>query len=284
MQKEELDTLVGDEFDEIVDENLDGKSEDIDEDIIDDEIIDENSDDGEIIDENVEDNETIDETSDDGEIIDESSDDGEIVEDDIDGVEGFEDVLSNADEEENNEDEDVIAPPPADNKHKVVAQLDEVTKESEEKATQILDIMDEISANVDKNINSLKEILEFLTNHKNICEKLHTKFPHIKTFEKEFNEMNEMIKKIEEIIDRNEYTSEKIFTAMDIMQYQDIHRQKIERVINIMRALIKYMNKLFEGSVEDEKRVQSARHIHGDESAEVLSDEDIEALLDQFGV
>ncbi len=70
---------------------------------------------------------------------------------------------------------------------------------------------------------------------------------------------------------------------MDIMQYQDIHRQKIERVINIMRALIKYMNKLFEGNIDDEQRVQSARHIHGDENNEVLSDEDIEALLNQFG-
>jgi len=123
-----------------------------------------------------------------------------------------------------------------------------------------------------------------LNNHKNLCEKLHEKFPHIKIFEKELNLINEMIQKADEIVKRNETTSEKIFTVMDIMQYQDIHRQKIERVINIMRALIKYMNKLFEGSIEDEKRVQSAKHIHGDENSEVLSDDDIEALLDQFGV
>ena len=263
MNQEELDTLVGDEFDEIVeDENLDGKDEVIDEDIVEDE------------DEIIEDD------------LGDDSDAEEIVEDElVDEVEGFEDVLENAEDSSSSEDgDDPVVPPPADNKHKVVAQLDEVTKESEEKATQILDIMDEISSNVDKNVASLKEVLEFLDSHKKICEKLHEKFPHIKTFEKELNSISEAIEKIQEIIDRNEYTSEKIFTAMDIMQYQDIHRQKIERVINIMRALIKYMNKLFEGSVEDEKRVQSARHIHGDESSEVLSDEDIEALLDQFGV
>ena len=197
-------------------------------------------------------------------------------------MEGFEDVLAQAEESED-EKEEPIVPPPADNKHKVVAQLDEVTKESEEKATQILDIMDEISSNTEKNLESLKDVLEFLNRHKLICQKLNKKFPHIKTFEKELIEIEEMIKKIQQAIEINQETSDKIFMAMDIMQYQDIHRQKIERVINIMRALIKYMNKLFEGSIEDEKRVQSAKHIHGDEN-EVLSDEDIEALLDQFGV
>jgi len=208
MQQEELDNLIGDEFDEIIEEDLDGKSEEIDEDIIEDD-----------------------------EIIDESSDNDDIFDEDVDEVEGFEDVLQESESDKNGENEEII-PPPADNKNKVVAQLDEVTKESEEKATQILDIMDEISANVDTNVTSLKEILEFLNNHKNLCEKLHEKFPHIKIFEKELNLINEMIQKADEIVKRNETTSEKIFTVMDIMQYQDIHRQKIERVINIIKKLL----------------------------------------------
>ncbi len=237
MNQEELDALIGSEFDKIMEDETDGKSEEIDEEIVDNE--------------DVEKDETVEKTD---EMLEDFSDD-----------------------------EKEIIPPPADDKNKVVAQLDEVTKESEEKATQILDIMDEISSNVDENVNSLKEILEILNKHKNLCEKLHNKFPHIKTFETELKEIEKTIGKIENIIERNEITSEKIFTAMDIMQYQDIHRQKIERVINIMRALIKYMNKLFEGNIEDEQRVQSARHIYGDENNEVLSDEDIEALLNQFG-
>jgi len=239
MNQEELDTLIGDDFEDLDDSGIEDK-----------------------------------------EVVDEDITDG-VVEDDI-IDDSFADVLGE-ENEESEEDEEII-PPPADNKHKVVAQLDEVTKESEEKATQILDIMDEISNNVENNLNSLKEVLQFLQNHKNLCEKLHTNFPHIKTFEKELNTINDMIEKIKAAIETNEFTSEEIFRVMDIMQYQDIHRQKIERVINIMRALIKYMNKLFEGSIEDEKRVQSAKHIHGDESNEVLSEEDIEALLDQFGV
>jgi len=67
------------------------------------------------------------------------------------------------------------------------------------------------------------------------------------------------------------------------MQYQDIHRQKIERVINVMRSLSRYMNTLFEGKIDDEKRVSSAQHIIGDTHNDVASDEDIEALLEQFG-
>ena len=277
---EEIDNLL-DDLDEFEDEILDdSKSEEIDENIVDneDEVIEDEILDGSQEDEIIEDSEEIVEDSDG--LIEDSE---EVAEDDsVDLVDGFEDVLASSEEEEDKEEE--VYPPPADNKHKVVAQLDEVTKESEEKASQILDIMDEISTNTEENLNSLKDVLEFLKKHKSICEKLHQKFPHIKTFEKELKEIDEMMEKIQKSIEINEETSEKIFMAMDIMQYQDIHRQKIERVINIMRALIKYMNKLFEGSVEDEKRVKSARHIHGDETEEVLSDEDIEALLDQFGV
>jgi chemotaxis regulatin CheY-phosphate phosphatase CheZ len=71
---------------------------------------------------------------------------------------------------------------------------------------------------------------------------------------------------------------------MDIMQYQDIHRQKIERVINVMRALSTYMNHLFSGKIDDAKRVSSAVHIHGDTSTEdIVSSDDIEALLASFG-
>ena len=72
-------------------------------------------------------------------------------------------------------------------------------------------------------------------------------------------------------------------SVMDIMQYQDIHRQKIERVINVMRSLSKYMNTLFEGKIDDENRVSSATHIAGDTHNDLASTDDIEALLAQFG-
>ncbi|NPA12185.1 MAG: hypothetical protein GXO62_08075 [Epsilonproteobacteria bacterium] len=178
---------------------------------------------------------------------------------------------------------DDICPPPADDKHRVVAQLDEVTRESEEKAVQILDIMDQIYESVEGANNDLQDVMKFLEREKALFTKLHEKFPHIKTFEDELNEIDEMMEKVQKAIEANEATQDNIMMAMDIMQYQDIHRQKIERVINIMRALIRYMNKLFEGKIEDEKRVSSAQHIHGDENEDVVSDDEIEALLEQFG-
>ena len=185
--------------------------------------------------------------------------------------------------EEKSKEEEEIYPPPADDKHKVVAQLDEVTKESEEKAVQILEKMDEISATITDTNEKIQRIIDFLNEEKDLFTKLHNAFPHIKKFEEELQKIDEMLNFANEISDANINAENEIFTVMDIMQYQDIHRQKIERVINIMRALIKYMNRLFEGKVEDEKRVKSAKHLHGDETEEVVSDEDIEKLIAQFG-
>ncbi len=179
-------------------------------------------------------------------------------------------------------DDDPVMPPPADEKHKVVAQLDEVTKESEEKASQVLEIISEISEDVEKLTSKLNDVKSFLDKEKTIFEKLHEKFPHIKTFENEIKEIDEKLQEIKEVLENSEEMENKLFTALEIMQYQDIHRQKIERVINIMRALIKYMNKLFEGKIDDKERVQSADYIHGD-SDEIVTEDEIEKLLQEFG-
>ncbi len=193
------------------------------------------------------------------------------------------DMDTDTEDKEKPQEEKAVIPPPADEKHKVVAQLDEVTKESEEKATQILDIMESISNNVAESGQDLKEVLEFLKHEKELFTKLSERFPHIKTFKEELNRVNEMIEKVKKAIEVSETAQDDIMMAMDIMQYQDIHRQKIERVINIMRALIKYMNRLFEGKIDDSKRVRSADHIHGDENDELVSEDDIESLIAQFG-
>ena len=185
-------------------------------------------------------------------------------------------------EDEEVVEDDPVMPPPADDKHKVVAQLDEVTKESEEKASQVLEIISEISEDIEKLTSKLSDVKNFLEKEKDIFQKLHNKFPHIKTFENELNEIEGKLKEIDEVLENSEEMENKLFNALEIMQYQDIHRQKIERVINIMRALIKYMNKLFEGKIDDKERVKSADYIHGDKD-EVLNEDDIEKLLQEFG-
>jgi len=178
---------------------------------------------------------------------------------------------------------DGVYPPPATDDHKVVSQLDEVTKESEEKATEILDIMDEISNSMMDNEENLNQVLEFLNHQKELFSKLAQTFPHIKTFNEESKKLDEIINLINQSIENSQNASDNIMMAMDIMQFQDIHRQKIERVINIMRELLKYMNRIFEGKIDDTKRVSSAKHIHGDTSTEdVVEEDDLEALIAQF--
>jgi len=206
-----------------------------------------------------------------------------LMQEDIDNIDDVENTESEKDVDQNNDEEEEIYPPPADEKHKVVAQLDEVTKESEEKAIQILDIMDNISASMSSTVEELNDVLKFLEHEKELFTKLSENFPKIKTFKNELERVNEMIEKVQKAIEAGEATQDEIMMAMDIMQYQDIHRQKIERVINIMRALIKYMNRLFEGKINDSERVKSATHIQGDENDELVNEDDIEALIAQFG-
>jgi len=178
---------------------------------------------------------------------------------------------------------DGVYPPPATEDHQVVSQLDEVTKESEEKATEILDIMDEISNSMMDNEEHLNTVLEFLNHHKEMFEKLSETFPNIKTFSDEKSKIDETILLVNKSIENSQNASDNTMMAMDIMQFQDIHRQKIERVINIMRELLKYMNRIFEGKIDDSKRVSSAKHIHGDTTTEnVVEEDDLEALIAQF--
>lgn len=69
-----------------------------------------------------------------------------------------------------------------------------------------------------------------------------------------------------------------VMDIMSTMQYQDIHRQKIERVINNMRSISKLMNQTLH-IVDDEEIAPSAKHIAGDETSDLVSDEELEALI-----
>ena len=110
-----------------------------------------------------------------------------------------------------------------------------------------------------------------------------TKFPEVESFKTQLEKNQTAKGTVEEHIQSLQDHGDAIMNIMDIMQYQDIHRQKIERVINVMRALSSYMNQLFAGRIDDEKRVTSAKHLPGDTDTEdVVSTDDIEALLASF--
>lgn len=174
-------------------------------------------------------------------------------------------------------------PPPPLKENKVVHQLDDVTKESEEKATQMFDMLEQISNEQMAAEEQMGAISEALNSTKDLMGKLTVKFPHIEAFATESSKIDEALAKHDEVMSNLSNIGMNTMSIMDMMQYQDIHRQKIERVINIMRALSNYMNKLFEGKIDDDKRVSSAKHIHGDENNDVVGDDDIEALIAAFG-
>ncbi len=174
-------------------------------------------------------------------------------------------------------------PLPATDENKMVHQLDDVTKESEEKASEIFDIIETISNELMEKEGSLNVILEVLNANIVLFEKLNEKFPDVESFQTQLVENKKAVEVANETVEVLQNSGDSIMNVMDIMQYQDIHRQKIERVINVMRALSKYMSTLFEGKIDDEKRVASATHIAGDTHNDIASTEDIEALLEQFG-
>ena len=174
-------------------------------------------------------------------------------------------------------------PPPPITDHKVVEQLDDVTKGLEVKATQVFDQLEMISNNTDSVIKDAKKIKDYLSAQKDLFEKLSTQFPKIVTFKTSLESCNEMIKQINVIADKSNESADAVLQAMDIMQYQDIHRQKIERVVNIMRTLARYLNSMFETDVDDEKRVSSATYIEGDKKDDLADSEEIESLIASLG-
>ncbi len=174
-------------------------------------------------------------------------------------------------------------PPPPTDDNQMVNQLDDVTKESEEKASQIFDHIEKIGNELVEAEGSLGEVADTLQSNIELFETLSAKFPDVKAFQMQL-EKNQLSKEtVEGHIEDLQNHGDSIMNIMDIMQYQDIHRQKIERVINVMRALSGYMNQLFAGRKDDDKRVSSAKHLPGDKGTEdVVSSDDIEALLASF--
>lgn len=177
-----------------------------------------------------------------------------------------------------------ILPMPATKENKMVCQLDDVTKESEAKATEIFDIIDNANNVMIETGDRVEQIVDILERNIHLFQTLHIKFPNVLAFKNKLEKNQKALELTKTIMDILRSSSDAIMNVMDIMQYQDIHRQKIERVINVMRSLSGYMNTLLEGRIEDTRRVASAQHIIGDATAEIVSQNDIEDLLSQFRV
>jgi len=182
-----------------------------------------------------------------------------------------------------NEDTAYQWPLPATEENKMVHQLDDVTKESEEKATEIFDIIEEISNELMDTEETMNSVIETLNSNIELFETLTLKFPDVEAFQTQLELNKVALEDINGAVEKVQNSGDSVMKTMDIMQYQDIHRQKIERVINVMRSLSHYMNTLFASKVDDSTRVSTPTHIAGDSTEDLASTDDIEALLAQFG-
>jgi hypothetical protein len=173
-----------------------------------------------------------------------------------------------------------IYPMPVEKEHKVVNQLNEVAEDSEEKASQIFDVLSFILDENDLLQRNTTQVLGFIDAQTKLLETLCAKFPSIDIFNENLQKAKESKKFISEITSGIEDENNKVFEAMELMQYHDINRQKIERVMAVIRKLSLYLSGLFEDD-SNKPEVQIAKHISGD-SSQTVSDDDLDSLIAEF--
>ncbi len=173
-----------------------------------------------------------------------------------------------------------VFPLPAEQDTKVVNQLSQVANDSEEKVSQIFDVLSITLDNNNELRSSLKDIESFINAQSSLLISLNNKFPNIKVFDEHLlnaNKISNVLKNSKELLNSED---SQIFQAMELMQFNDINRQKIERVMSVIRKLSLYLNNLFEddGSSKD---VAVAKHIHGDATNDLIGD-DLDKLIAEF--
>lgn len=174
-----------------------------------------------------------------------------------------------------------VFPLPVEEDTKVVNQLSAVANDSEEKATKIFDVLSNI---LDYN-NAIQNDVQALSNFNEkqiaMLTSLSQKFPNINAFQENLMQAQEMGTYITDATEKLSDGNTEIFQAMELMQYHDINRQKIERVMSVIRKLSTYLNNLFEDE-GNRAEVSVANHIHGDNTGDLVGDEDLEALIAEF--
>lgn len=175
-----------------------------------------------------------------------------------------------------------VFPLPAEDDTKVVNQLSQVANDSEEKATKIFDVLSNILDYNGDIQNDIKAISDFNEEQVAMLTSLSQKFPNIDAFNQNLTKAKEMSEYISNVNDKINDGNTEIFQAMELMQYHDINRQKIERVMSVIRKLSTYLNNLFEEDEGNREEVVVAKHIHGDNNDDLVGDDDLEALIAEF--
>ena len=173
-----------------------------------------------------------------------------------------------------------VFPFPAENDTKVVSQLSQVANDSEEKVSQIFDVLSLALDNNGEIRNRIKLYDDYVASQKTLLNQLCDKFPNISQFKEQLEKSNEFensLKDLKIVLDNEDVH---IFQGMELMQFNDINRQKIERVMSVIRKLSKYLNNLFEDDSSND--IPMAKHIHGDQDTEDLVGDDLDKLIAEF--
>ena len=173
-----------------------------------------------------------------------------------------------------------VFPFPAENDTKVVSQLSQVANDSEEKVSQIFDVL---SLTLDNNSDlrrRVKEYEEFVLSQNKLLSSLSNKFPKIELFKQQLEKVKSFESSLKDLKTSIDEEDMHIFQGMELMQFNDINRQKIERVMSVIRKLSIYLNNLFED--DNPRELPMARHIHGDTDTEDLVGDDLDKLIAEF--
>ncbi len=176
--------------------------------------------------------------------------------------------------------EEGVYPLPVEKEHKIVNQLHEVAEDTEEKATQIFDVLNFILDENDVIEKNVKDTNEFLEQQIILLETLAKKFPGVEVFNENLLSAQRLSETTVVSLTKIENENNQIFEAMNLMQFNDINRQKIERVMSVIKKLSNYLNGIFEDET-GKPEVQVAKHISGD-STDSLDNEDLDALIAEF--
>ncbi len=175
-----------------------------------------------------------------------------------------------------------LFPLPVEDDTKVVNQLSIVANDSEEKATKIFDVLSNILDYNTEIQNDVQALATFNEKQLSMLSSLSKKFPNINAFKQNLEQSELMDRHIQDINEKLNLGNTEIFQAMELMQYHDINRQKIERVMSVIRKLSTYLNNLFEDA-GNHSEVAVAKHIHGDKGTDdLMAEDDLEALIAEF--
>ena len=173
-----------------------------------------------------------------------------------------------------------VFPFPAENDTKVVSQLSQVANDSEEKVSQIFDVL---SLTLDNNSDlrrRVKEYEEFILSQNKLLSSLSNKFPKIELFKQQLEKVKSFENSLKDLKTSIDDEDMHIFQGMELMQFNDINRQKIERVMSVIRKLSIYLNNLFED--DNPRDLPMAKHIHGDQDTQDLVGDDLDKLIAEF--